>query len=400
MFGILERASALRPPLTFPGFRSMLAEHGGKRTADILLGRTNVSDGFTKLVSHSLETGQKDSLRLAVEYLVLQHPWRQLFTAEQREVARRRLREVNCDLPPEDIESSHDGFPEEAPPGQSATPKRLSRQARRIRDLPPPGKVHTRYEEAVKAENWVPLVLCDHEGCYWNLSTVRTAAGRTYAGLSTAASEHMITLIQRGEFGEEARNAFVNHRRWERIYDDLIDFPNRDAIERGGLRISALDRLPASSASSLSRDTATDGDPGPSTGPPPTSWTGTISRDANQQSFVYVFQFGDRDVWKIGHSIDVNCRLADVNRHVPHEVLGQRWHKCLERALPNQAAAYAIEQKLLAQLRGPTSVAERVTCTRARLEKTWRAMFALPTDAASDSFDSIGKAPPHDNRRS
>lgn len=75
MFRILERAAALTPPLTFPGFRTMLVEQGGKRTADILLGRPRVSDGFTKLVLHSLETGQKDALQLAVEYLVLQNPW-------------------------------------------------------------------------------------------------------------------------------------------------------------------------------------------------------------------------------------------------------------------------------------------------------------------------------------
>jgi hypothetical protein len=72
--------------------------------ADILLGRPGVSDGFTTLVLHNLETGHKDALQLSVEYLVLQQPWRQLFTPAQRQVARRRLREVACELPPEDVE--------------------------------------------------------------------------------------------------------------------------------------------------------------------------------------------------------------------------------------------------------------------------------------------------------
>ena len=79
MFGILESAKGLDPPLSFPGFLSMLSEHGGKETADRLLATKIPSDGFTKLYLH----GRGESLKLAVEYLVLQYPWRQLFTEDQ-----------------------------------------------------------------------------------------------------------------------------------------------------------------------------------------------------------------------------------------------------------------------------------------------------------------------------
>jgi 5-methylcytosine-specific restriction endonuclease McrA len=56
------------------------------------------SDGFGTLLLRG-----KEALKLSVEYVVLQNPWRQLFEPEQLAIARRRLQDVRCELPPEDL---------------------------------------------------------------------------------------------------------------------------------------------------------------------------------------------------------------------------------------------------------------------------------------------------------
>ena len=97
MQGIYDSALKLKPPYRATYFLQMLGEHGGKGTADRLLATSKPSAGFTELFLRG-----KQNLRLSVEYLVLREPWRSLFTPEQLAVARKRLVEVNCPLPPED----------------------------------------------------------------------------------------------------------------------------------------------------------------------------------------------------------------------------------------------------------------------------------------------------------
>ncbi len=111
---------------------------------------------------------------------------------------------------------------------------------------------------------------------------------------------------------------------------------------------------------------------GPTTGPQPTSWAGAVSRNAAQSAVTYALQFGKRNLWKIGHAVDVDARLTAVNTHVPHEVLGEYWHLVLQQPWATEAAAYSMEQALLKALRTEKSVGERVTCTRKRLEAKWR----------------------------
>jgi len=110
---------------------------------------------------------------------------------------------------------------------------------------------------------------------------------------------------------------------------------------------------------------------GPTRGPQPTSWSGTVSRNANQPAITYALQFGNRNVWKIGHAVDVDARLTVVNTHGPHEVLGEHWHIVLQEPWPTESTAHTMEQALLRALRTKTSVGERVTCTRKRLEGAW-----------------------------
>ena len=97
MLAIYDAALQLKPPYRATLFLRMVKEHGGKGAADRLLATGNPSSGFTELYLRG-----KDKLKLSVEYLVLQNPWRELFTEDQRAVARKRLKDVNCAPPTED----------------------------------------------------------------------------------------------------------------------------------------------------------------------------------------------------------------------------------------------------------------------------------------------------------
>lgn len=97
MLNIHAAARRLKPPYSANGFLTMVRELGGKETADRLLAKNEPSDGFTELFLRG-----RENLIISVEYLVLSNPWRQLFTNDQLEIARKRLRDVHCPLPPED----------------------------------------------------------------------------------------------------------------------------------------------------------------------------------------------------------------------------------------------------------------------------------------------------------
>ena len=76
-------------------FFHMVGEHGGLSAAQVLLATPEVSDGFTELYC-------RKQLKLSMEYLVLKQPWCQLFSEEELAVARKRLRERDCEPPPND----------------------------------------------------------------------------------------------------------------------------------------------------------------------------------------------------------------------------------------------------------------------------------------------------------
>src|SRR5690606_22548326 len=66
MLNIYEAARKLKPPYTPTEFRRMVAELGGKETADRLLAARTPSSGFAELFLRG-----KENLKLSVEYLVL-----------------------------------------------------------------------------------------------------------------------------------------------------------------------------------------------------------------------------------------------------------------------------------------------------------------------------------------
>ena len=110
---------------------------------------------------------------------------------------------------------------------------------------------------------------------------------------------------------------------------------------------------------------------GPTRGPAPSSWSGVVSRDATVAATTYALRFGTRNVWKIGHAQDVTGRLAEVNKHIPHEVLGEWWSLGWEQNWPNQTAAYEMEQRVLDRLAERRTEGERVTCTEDELRAAW-----------------------------
>lgn len=89
----------------------------------------------------------------------------------------------------------------------------------------------------------------------------------------------------------------------------------------------------------------------------------------------------------VGHATDLASRLLEVNKHVPHEVLGERWHLVLQHAWPTEVRAYTMEQQVLKALRTAASVAERVVCTRQMLDRAWT------SDLAQDLESQTGAAP-------
>ena len=70
-------------------FLHMLTDHGGLETARRLL--PQMSDGFAQL-------WQRNRLDLTVESLILQDRWHDLFSDDEREIARRRLHECGAKI--------------------------------------------------------------------------------------------------------------------------------------------------------------------------------------------------------------------------------------------------------------------------------------------------------------
>jgi hypothetical protein len=111
----------------------------------------------------------------------------------------------------------------------------------------------------------------------------------------------------------------------------------------------------------------------PTTGPTPTSASFSVERVADQRAFTYCLQFGKRDAWKIGHTIDPKQRLREVNTYVPSEVLGERWQIVLTHPWDSNTDAFAMEQRVLKALERFRTEGERVRCSRKELDRAWQA---------------------------
>ena len=247
----------------------------------------------------------------------------------------------------------------------------MARKPRRIRDLRPSEREHPRYFEIIQTDGWAPYVVCDSVAGYWDGLTIRVKDGRLHPAISDAAQEQMIRMILSGYFGEEMKDVFIDQDRWQRIYD-LLEFPDQEVVARESL--SVFDFTSPTQDGKTLRQSELNGivsGLGPTMGPRPTSWSGIVERNTAQVSFTYALRFGQRDLWKIGHATDLSARLTDVNKHVPHEVLGEQWHLVLQQPWPSEVDAYDMEQRVLEALRTSSSVGERVACTRREVESAW-----------------------------
>lgn len=109
----------------------------------------------------------------------------------------------------------------------------------------------------------------------------------------------------------------------------------------------------------------------PTTGPKPAAWNAEVAHDPNTEAWTYLMRFGQRDVWKVGHTQDVDRRLSELNLHVPHEELGECWALVRLTCWANSFQAYEMEQKLLAGLHLYRTEGERVRCDQNEIETAW-----------------------------
>lgn len=110
---------------------------------------------------------------------------------------------------------------------------------------------------------------------------------------------------------------------------------------------------------------------GRSHGPTPSDSSGAMNRSSDQVGFTYAFRFGKSDAWKIGRTVDVRGRLADLNKNIPTHVTGQNWEVALQHKWPDLHKAHDMEQRVLDQLEGHTIGGEMVRCSEAYVEKAW-----------------------------
>ena len=113
----------------------------------------------------------------------------------------------------------------------------MALKRRRVRDLNRTLNDFPQYRKQIKDGGWVPHVLCDAQGAYWDGLTARAKDGRLVEGLSDAGQKQMTNMIIDGFFGEELKDAFVDQGRYWKIRDDLITWPNRQVIASEALRV-------------------------------------------------------------------------------------------------------------------------------------------------------------------
>lgn len=110
---------------------------------------------------------------------------------------------------------------------------------------------------------------------------------------------------------------------------------------------------------------------GGTTGPIPSSFDTSVSRDVQQPASTYAFRFGQSDIWKIGWADDPAKRLRVVNKHIPYELLGQRWEGGLTQKWASAPQVYAMEQAILASFREDSRHGERIRCSKGELDAAW-----------------------------
>ncbi len=130
--------------------------------------------------------------------------------------------------------------------------------------------------------------------------------------------------------------------------------------------------------SSLSANGASGVENGRTRGPVPTNFLTLVEyeRDLSGPCFTYAMRFGERDVWKIGLTKDLDRRLKDANSFVPYEVLKEKWDIVYEQKHASGKKAHAMEQAILRDAEAKYKVhGERVQCTEREVKQLWTAAW-------------------------
>jgi len=122
----------------------------------------------------------------------------------------------------------------------------------------------------------------------------------------------------------------------------------------------------------------------PTTGLKPIGWTAEVTYDPNAEAWTYLMRFGRRDVWKIGHTQDVERRLEELNLHVPQEALNECWALVQRKRWENSVQAYEMEQALLRMLEAHRTIGERVRCAGEIILSVWESAASKGGEAASE----------------
>lgn len=109
----------------------------------------------------------------------------------------------------------------------------------------------------------------------------------------------------------------------------------------------------------------------PTTGPTPSNSSYEAERSAMETSFTYAMRFGTTSICKVGHAMSVSGRLAEINKHIPHEIGIAQWKVELEQKWPDAITAHAMEQKVFELLDPKRTTGERINCTQKELYTAW-----------------------------
>lgn len=117
------------------------------------------------------------------------------------------------------------------------------------------------------------------------------------------------------------------------------------------------------------------GPAGPTTGPLPISWIGIVQRSAEEPAFTYALQFGNRNVWKVGHTVDLGERIDQINKHIPYEVIGEKWEVRFQQRWNTSLLAHEMEQTVFQLASAARTVGERLFCSNTDIEAAWQSAF-------------------------
>ena len=108
---------------------------------------------------------------------------------------------------------------------------------RKIRDLKRTAKDFPVYRELIETNEWVPHLLGDTSGTYWDGCSAIDKNGKEVSGLSDAGRKQLINMILDGRFGEETKDVYLDQTHYWHIRDELITWPRQEAIQSKGLRV-------------------------------------------------------------------------------------------------------------------------------------------------------------------